>query len=129
MLLHSLISSKAIFCYICTWSHGSLHVYSLVGGLVPGSSGVWLVDIVVPLMGLQTPSAPSVLSLTHPLGTPCSVKWLAESIHLYICQALAEPLRKQLHQATNSKHFLASTIVSGFDNCIWDGSPGEAVSR
>jgi hypothetical protein len=24
---------------ICVWSHGSLHVYSLVGGLVPGSSG------------------------------------------------------------------------------------------
>jgi hypothetical protein len=30
---------KAILCYICNWSHGSLHVYSLVGGLVPGSSG------------------------------------------------------------------------------------------
>jgi hypothetical protein len=32
-------ANKAIFCYICGWSHGSLHVYSLVGGLVPGSSG------------------------------------------------------------------------------------------
>ena len=34
----------AILCYICGWSHGSLHVYSLIGGLVPGSSGVsgWL---------------------------------------------------------------------------------------
>jgi hypothetical protein len=31
--------NKAILCYICSWSHGSLHVYSLVGGLVPGSSG------------------------------------------------------------------------------------------
>jgi hypothetical protein len=29
---------------------------------------VWLVDIVVFSMGLQTPSAPSVLSLTPPLG-------------------------------------------------------------
>jgi hypothetical protein len=26
-------------CYICCWSHGSFHVYSLVGGLFPGSSG------------------------------------------------------------------------------------------
>ena len=34
-----LISDKAILYYICIWSHGSLHVYSLVGGLVPGSSG------------------------------------------------------------------------------------------
>ena len=30
--------NKAILCYICIWSCGSLHVYSLVGGLVPGSS-------------------------------------------------------------------------------------------
>jgi hypothetical protein len=25
-------------------------------------------------------------------------------------------------------HFLASTIVSGFGNCIWDEHPGGAVS-
>ena len=36
---HPLMSNKAILCYICGWSHGSFHVYSLVGGLVPGSSG------------------------------------------------------------------------------------------
>jgi hypothetical protein len=34
-----LMSNKAILCYICGRSHGSLHMYSLVGGLVPGSSG------------------------------------------------------------------------------------------
>jgi len=45
---------KAILCYICNWSHGPLHVYSLVGSLVLGSfGGVWLVDIVVLPMGLQ----------------------------------------------------------------------------
>ena len=33
------MSNKAILSYICCWSHGSLHVYSLVGGLVPRSSG------------------------------------------------------------------------------------------
>jgi hypothetical protein len=44
-LLLLLIPDNAILCYICGWSHGSLHVYSLVGGLVPGSSGgsVWLI--------------------------------------------------------------------------------------
>jgi hypothetical protein len=58
-------------------------VYTLVGGLVPGSSGgYWLVHIVVPPMGLQAPSAPSVLFLAPALGTLCSVQWLAESIHL-----------------------------------------------
>jgi hypothetical protein len=36
---------NAVLCYKCDWSHGSIHVYSLVGGLVPGSSGVscWLI--------------------------------------------------------------------------------------
>jgi hypothetical protein len=55
--LLSLMSNKAILCYICGWSHGSLHMYSLVGSLVLGSSGegVWLVDIV----NLDTVSVPS----------------------------------------------------------------------
>jgi hypothetical protein len=57
---------------------------------------VWLVDGVVLPMGLQTPSAPSVLSLTLPLGTLCSVQWLAASMCICIGQALAEPLRRQL---------------------------------
>ena len=119
--LLSLMTNKVILCYICDWSHGSLNVYSLVGGLVPGSTGwVWLVDIVVPPMGLQTPFAPWVLSLASPLGTPCSVQWLAGSICLCICQALAEPLRRQIYQAPVSMHFLASTM--GFGNCMWDGS-------
>jgi hypothetical protein len=47
---------------------------------------------------------------------------LVESIRLCICQALAEPLRIQLYQAPVNKHFLASTIVSGFGDCICDGS-------
>ena len=34
-----LMSNKSILCYICSWSHGLLHVYSLLGGLVHGSFG------------------------------------------------------------------------------------------
>jgi hypothetical protein len=57
------MSNKAIFCHICGQRHRLLHVYTLVGGPVPGSSGgVWPVDTVAPSMGLQTPSAPSVPS-------------------------------------------------------------------
>ena len=37
--LHPLMPDKVILCYLCGWSHGSLHMYSLVGGLVTGSSG------------------------------------------------------------------------------------------
>jgi hypothetical protein len=73
---------------------------------------LWLVDIVVLPMGLQTPSAPSVLSLNPPLGTRWSVQWWAASIHLCICHALAESLRRQLYQALVSMYFLAPTIVS-----------------
>jgi hypothetical protein len=42
-----LMSDKALLCYICGWSHGPLHVYSLVDGLVPRSSGEsgWLILI------------------------------------------------------------------------------------
>jgi hypothetical protein len=40
-----LMPDKAILCYIYSWIHGFLHVYSLVSGLVPGSSGGsgWLI--------------------------------------------------------------------------------------
>jgi hypothetical protein len=81
--------------------------------------GYWLVHIVVPPMGLQNPSPSWVLSLFLPLGILCSVQWLAETIHLCICQALVEPLRRQLYQAFVSKHLLASIMVSGFGDCIW----------
>ena len=111
----------------CDWSQGSLHVYSLVGGLVPENSGEYWLVYIVPPMGLPNLSAPWVLSLAPPLGTLCSIQWLAESIHLCICQALVKSLRRQLYQAPVSKHFVASTIVSGFGDCIWNRSPGEVV--
>ena len=44
--------------------------------------GHWMVHVLVPPIGLQTPSAPWLLSLAPLLG-------LASSIHLCICQALA----------------------------------------
>jgi hypothetical protein len=86
------------------------------------------VHIVVSPMGLQTPSGPWVLSLVPSLGTLCSAQWMTVSIHFCICQVLVESLWGQLYQAPVSKHLLASTIVSGFNDCIWDGSPGGAVS-
>jgi hypothetical protein len=46
-----LMSNKAILCYICDWSYGSLHVHSLVGGLTtwgPGVRGLGN-DIVLPM--------------------------------------------------------------------------------
>ena len=89
--------NKAFLCYICAWSHGlRLENSFVVSALGVHRGGRLRVHIVVLPMKLQTPLAPSVLSLSPPLGTPCSVQWLAGSICLCICQALAEPLRRQI---------------------------------
>jgi hypothetical protein len=71
----------------------------------------------LPLIPNKDPSSPSVLPLTPPLGSMCSVQWLD-----------AEPLRRQLYQAPVIKQFLASTILSRFDVCRWDRSPCGAVA-
>jgi hypothetical protein len=65
--------NKAILCYICSWSHESLHVYSLVGGLVPGSSeGVggssWLIFFF--LRGCNSFSPFSNSSIGDPMLSP-----------------------------------------------------------
>jgi hypothetical protein len=96
-----------------------------------GREDIWPVDTVTPPAPppthkeLQTPLVPSPNPLSRTLH---SVQWLAVSICLCICQALAEPLKRQPYQASVSKHFLASAITSRFWDCIWDGSPGGAVS-
>jgi len=72
----------------------------------------WLVDIVV-LKGLQTPLAPSILSLTYLMGTLFSVEWLAASIHLCICHALAS-------QETAMSGFCQHALL-GIHNIVWVG--------
>jgi hypothetical protein len=49
-----LMPNKVILCFICSWSHGSLHVHTLVGDLFPGSSGEsgWLIMLFF-LWGVQ----------------------------------------------------------------------------
>jgi hypothetical protein len=107
------MSDKAFLCYIC-----------LVGSLFPGSSGGtgWF-RLLFLLWGCKPFQLLGYFFLVAQLGTLCSVHCLAMSIHFCICQALAEPLRRQLYQSSISKHLLTSAIVSGFSNCIWDGSP------
>jgi hypothetical protein len=74
----------------------------------------WLVHIVVPPRGLQTPSAPWVLSL----APSCAMSNGYVSIYFCICQAVAEPFRRQFYQAPVNKLFLVSTIVSQFGGCL-----------
>jgi hypothetical protein len=123
-----LMTIKAILCHIFGQNHGSLHVYSLVGGTDPGSWGCGRgaadqLTLLHPPWGYKPPwfawfATPSVPSPTPPSGTQCSVQWLASSIILCIRQALAEPLRRQPYKAPVSKHFPASTIAPRFGDCI-----------
>ena len=118
------------------WSHGFLHVYSLIGGLVPGSSRVsgWLILLFF-LWGCKNTSALSVLFLSPPLGTPCSVQWLATSICLCTCQALLEPLRRQLLSGSCQQallyvyySFLGLVSVYGMDPQVGQSLDGLSIS-
>ena len=123
-----LMPDKVILCYIGSWSHGSLHVYSLVTGLELVSSQESGSLILLYFLLVANPFSSLSLVSSSSIVNPRSVQWVASSIHLCICQALAEPLRREIYQAPLSKHFLASTLVSGFDVCTWDGFPGVSVS-
>ena len=68
---------------------------------------------------MQTPLTPWVLSLARSFLSLCSVLWMTVSIHFSICQALEEPLRRQLYQAPVSQLLLPSTILSGCGGCLW----------
>jgi hypothetical protein len=86
-----LMPNKAILSYICGWSHWTFHVYSLLGGLVPGSPGDsgWLIlfffSWVANLFSSFSPFSNSSI------GTPCSVQQLAASICFCICQKIERP--------------------------------------
>ena len=88
---------------------------SLVGGLVPGSSGgtgYFILLFLLRVFKLFSSLGPFSSFLN---GDPMC---MAVRIHLCICQVLAEPVRRELYQAPVSKQLLASTTVSGFGDCI-----------
>ena len=72
---------QAILCYIYGWSLCILPcvLFSCWFSLWE-LWGYWLVHIVFLPMGLQTPSAPWVLSLVPPLGTQYMTFYLAQSL-------------------------------------------------
>jgi hypothetical protein len=110
-LLHMQLEPRVLPCVFFDWWFSLRELW-----------GYWLVHIVFSPTGLQTYSAPWVLSRAPSLGTLCSVQWMSVSIHFYISQAQAEPLRRQLYQAPVGKLLLASAIVSGFGGCFQVGA-------
>jgi hypothetical protein len=103
-----LMSNKSIHCYICSWGQGSIHMYSLVGSLVPGSSGVsgWLIFFFY--LWVTNPFS----SFSSFSNASIGVQWLAVNIHLCICQAVAEPLRRQLSGSCQQAYL-------GIYNSVW----------
>jgi hypothetical protein len=82
----------AIFCYICFWSHRSLHVYSLAGGLVPGSSGSsgWLMLF----FGLPKPFSSFSPFYNSSIGDPMLIDQLVGCEHppLYLSGSCQQAL-------------------------------------
>ena len=89
-----LMLDKAHHCQICSWSHGSLHVYSLVGVLVPVSSAVsiWLISLLF-LWGCK-PLQLLCYFFNSPTGVPVLIQWLPANICNCICQDLIVSFRR-----------------------------------
>jgi hypothetical protein len=114
-----LMRDKAILCCICSWSHGSLHVYSLVGGLVPGSSegSAWLTLL---FFLWDCKLLQSFLYLLH--WVPCvqSDGWLQTSASVWVrlWQRLSGDNHTRLLSASASwyhQQCLGSVSVCGMD--------------
>jgi len=82
---------------------------------------LWLVGIVV-LMWLQALSAPSIHSLTPPMGTPFSVQWLAASI-LLLFLSCSDWASKQTAICCQYVHGISNIVWDRWYVCIWTGSP------
>jgi hypothetical protein len=91
-----LMSDKAILCYICSWSHESHHVFSLINGLVLGK--VLVSSYCCSSYGATNPFSSLGLFCSSFIWDPVLRPVDGCEIYLCICQALAEPLRRQLYQ-------------------------------
>jgi hypothetical protein len=121
-----LMSNKSILC-ICGRSPGSLHVYSLVGGPVPGSSeGSGLLTLLLTPMGCKPSQLlQTLLKLLHWVPCAQSNGWLlaSDSVFFMLWQSLSADNHIRLLLASSSWHLQSCLgLVAVY------GSPGEAVS-
>jgi hypothetical protein len=125
-----LMPDKDILSYICIWSHGSLHVYSLVGGLVSGKlcggSVSWYCcspyGVAISFSSFSpTPS----LSIEVP---GLSLRVGCVYLHLYWSGSDKVSPRTAITGSCQQALF-GIRIVWGFSVCKWDESLGGAVSK
>jgi hypothetical protein len=119
-----LMSDKAILWYICSWSHGFLHVYSLIGGLVPrnpGSSGNTVLLKLFFLWGWKLFRS-FINSANYSIGVPMLSPIIGyKRPHLY----WSGPGRASQETAISGKHFLPSAmgLVSAYGMGLWMAFP------
>jgi hypothetical protein len=103
-----MMSNKAILCHICGRSHGSLHVYSLVGGPVPETSREsGQLTVLLPPWGCKPPQLlQSLLQLFHQGPPAQSNGWLQASASVFVrlWQSLSEDSHIRLLSARTSQH-------------------------
>jgi hypothetical protein len=103
-LLHMWLGPWVIPCVLFGWWFSPWELW--------GGGGIWLVDIVVPSLGLQTTSTLSVLSLTCQLGTPCPVQWFYShnriSLPTNLCTLLYSKIKIPLNSLPNLFSFCQS---------------------
>jgi len=116
-----LMPDKAILSYIYIWSHGSLHVFSLVGSLVSRSS--WAGEVLVGLYWCSFYEVTNPFSSFGPFPNS-SIRSSVLSPMVRFWQSLSGDSCIRFLSAS----YMASAIVTGFGVCIWDGYPGGAVS-
>jgi hypothetical protein len=91
--------------------------------------GYRLVHIGVPPIGLQTPSAPWVLSLAPSLGTDSVLCTIDNCEHpLMYFPGTSRDSQEIAISGCCQQISLAYAIVYGFGSCLWDGCLGRAVS-
>jgi hypothetical protein len=117
---------KAILYYIYRWSHGSLHVFSLVDGLDPGSSG-WL--ILLFFVWVANPFSSYNPFSNSSFGDPVISSMVGCKYHSLYLSGSGRVYQETAISDSCQHHFLTSRIVFAFGDCIWDESPGEAVSE
>jgi hypothetical protein len=122
-----LMSDKVTLNYICIWSHGSLHVHSLVGGLVPGSTG-WSSQLMLFfLWGCSQPLCSSSPSTSSP-SRVVELSLMVGSKHPYLHWSVAGRTSQGIATPDSCQQVpFGNSNTVGFSVCRQDGSPGGAV--
>jgi hypothetical protein len=136
--LFPLMFDKTIVCYMCSCSHGSFHVYFLVGGLVPGNSGDsgWFIMLFSLLVCkyIQLPSPFFNSCIGDPIGSPMFSSMVGcehQPLYLLDWQSLSGDSYIRLLSASTSWHpqkCLGLVFVYGMDPQVAQSLLGNSFS-